>query len=71
MKIKETVGIDVGKLSLEVRIHSNQKSREFANTKSDIKKRQDGLKKMLLALKKKFCLSLNIQVYIHSHFQSI
>lgn len=37
MKIKETIGIDVGKLVLEVRIHTNQKAKEFANTASDIK----------------------------------
>lgn len=36
MKFKETIGIDVGKLNFEVRIHGNQKSKEFPNTKSGI-----------------------------------
>jgi len=37
MKIKETIGIDVGKQAFEVCIHSTQKSKEFVNNTSGIK----------------------------------
>lgn len=37
MKIKEVVGIDVGKQVLETRIHSNQKSKSFDNSVTGIK----------------------------------
>ncbi len=37
MKIKEVVGIDVGKQVLETQIHSNQKSKSFDNTMTGIK----------------------------------
>jgi len=36
MKITETVGIDVGKMKNEVRIHTNQKNKSFDNTKKGI-----------------------------------
>ncbi len=36
MKIKETVGIDVGKMKNEVRIHTNQKYKNFDNTVTGI-----------------------------------
>lgn len=36
MEIKETIGIDVGKLINEIRIHSNQKAKEFDNTDKGI-----------------------------------
>jgi len=36
MKFKDAIGIDIGKLNFEVRIHGNQKSKEFANTKSGV-----------------------------------
>jgi len=38
MDIKEVIGIDVGKLKNEARIHSNQKALEFDNTPEGIKK---------------------------------
>ena len=38
MDIKEVIGIDVGKLKNEARIHSNQKALEFDNTPIGIKK---------------------------------
>lgn len=38
MDIKEVIGIDVGKLNNEARIHTNQKSIEFVNTKEGFKK---------------------------------
>lgn len=37
MKFKEVIGIDVGKLSNEVRIHSNQLAHEFENTSKGFK----------------------------------
>jgi hypothetical protein len=36
MEIKETIGIDVGKLINEVRIHRIQKAKEFENTDKGI-----------------------------------
>lgn len=36
MKLKETIGIDVGKMTNEVHIHSNQKYSEFDNTPKGI-----------------------------------
>jgi len=33
MKIKQTIGIDISKLTFDVRSHSNQAYRAFENTK--------------------------------------
>lgn len=37
MKIKQTIGIDISKLTFDVRIHSNQSYRVFKNTKKGFK----------------------------------
>jgi transposase len=37
MKFVEVIGIDIGKLTNEARIHSNQLSHEFANTTAGFK----------------------------------
>ena len=38
MKIKQTIGIDISKLTFDVRIHSNQFYRVFDNTPKGFKK---------------------------------
>ena len=38
MKISETVGIDVSKLTIDVRIHTNQVYGQFENSKKGFKK---------------------------------
>ena len=60
MKIKETVGIDVGKMGIEVCIHSNQKSKEFPNTKS-------GIKAMITWAEKNISCSKNELLFAFEH----
>jgi transposase len=41
MKIKDTIGIDISKLTFDVRIHSNQMFNEFENTNKGFRKLVD------------------------------
>lgn len=57
MKFKDAIGIDMGKLNFEVRIHSNQKSKEFANTNSGIESMTKWIKKNISCVKEEFLLA--------------
>jgi hypothetical protein len=65
MEIKETIGIDVGKLINEVRINSNQKAKEFENTDKGISTMVQWVLRNTPFSKKKFYLHLSIQDYTH------
>jgi hypothetical protein len=58
VEIKETIGIDVGKLKNEVRIHRNQKTKEFENTDKGI----FAFYKINLVTKRK---GITLEIFIH------
>ena len=57
MEIKEVIGIDIGKLKNELRIHTSQKTYEFDNTQAGLKKMQQWVRKNVDVDKKElmFC----------------
>ena len=60
MKIKDTIGIDISKLTFDVRIHSNQMFHEFKNTNK-------GFKKLVEWVNSNNQFSKNEIIYIFEH----
>ncbi len=65
MKIKETVGIDISKLTFDVRIHSNQTFKVFENSIKGFRMMIQWVYKNSPFLKKEILFILNIQDCIH------
>lgn len=63
MEIKETIGIDVSKLTIDVTIHSTQAYSKFENEPKGFKSMLKWVSKIQPSLPNKCFMYLNLQAY--------